>query len=122
MDDDELRGCALVVGAILLAIALAVGIFWGGRELGWWLKADNTNRQAHIDRSNFAFQQTLRDEVTQHIADWNSIRAQSGAAADAQAHAVANTVCQESIQITGDPLPIEQQAWVAAYCQYGSAK
>lgn len=128
MDDDELRGCAMVVGAILLALLLAVGIFFGGRELGWWLKADNTNRQAHIDRSNFAFQQTLRDQVTQHISDYQNMRAElsqpgiDNAGVSAQMHATANVICQEAIQITGDPLPADQQAWVSANCQYGSAR
>lgn len=66
--DSPARAAGAVVG-ILIGIILIVAILFGGRELGWWLKADNVNRQVRIDNTNIGTQQAWYDEVTEGMQD-----------------------------------------------------
>lgn len=114
-----------VLGCILAVILLAALIF-GGWQLGWWFKTQNANREAHVIRHGFSNQQTLREQVTKNIGDVLSISVQisevdptTGVALKAQRKAVLAIVCQEADEVTGDPLPVDQQEFVGANCQAG---
>lgn len=114
---------AILAGVSALAL-LVLGIWW----VGWWFTAQNTNKQAHINRSNFGYQQTLRDEILTDLdaynqagvdASWPGANAQ---ALQAQQKAVLNKLCREAAQVTGDPLPQDQADFVAANCMNGVAR
>lgn len=105
-----------LIGAGLLAVVVLAGLILGGWQAGWWFTQQNVNRRAHVYRQSYEAQQTLRDEITQHLSDWQGIKVQS------QSLAVADMICGEAAKVTGDPLPADQAAWVAANCQYGSAR
>ena len=103
------------------AALLVAGVVLGGWQAGWWFTTQNVNRRAHVYRQSYEAQQTLRDEITKHLGDYQDIRSQ-GSGSNAQALAVADIICGEAAKVTGDPLPADQAAWVAANCQYGSAR
>lgn len=59
----------LVVAGIALAVVLAIG----GYQLGWWIKADSTERQVQIDNSNTGTQTAWHDQAVQGIRDYELI-------------------------------------------------
>jgi hypothetical protein len=116
---------------VLLAAAIVTGIVLGGWQAGWWFAGQNAARDAHLVRNGYSNQQTLREQITNKIADAQAIGTQitevSGDAAEtaalkAQQKALVNIVCQDADQVTGDPLPTDQAAYVADHCSAGSAK
>lgn len=113
----------VILGAVTIA-ALVLGIWW----VGWWFTAQNTNKQAHINRSNFGYQQTLRDRVTKDIGDFNQVGVDStwqgadATALQAQQRAILNKICGEADEITGDPLPPDQYSFVNIHCLNGVAR
>lgn len=122
-----LKGTAAVL-AVTLATAVVVGaIVFGGWELGWWFTNHNVSRQAHLYRNSYDYQQTLRDQVTANIGTVISIGPQVAEATDpgtkkaleAQRSAVLAIVCQEADEVTGDPLPPDQQQFVQLNCEAG---
>lgn len=113
---------------LLAAFAVATVLVLVGWRVGWWMNAKATNYQAHILRSSYANQQTLRDQITAQIGNVASITAQISetndagekAALKAQRLAVAAIVCGDADQVTGDPLPTDQAQWVQENCAAGS--
>jgi len=63
------------IGIIVVAVAVTVGVAIGGRELGWWLKADNTNRQTKIENLSYSHQTALKDQVLNDAKDIGKIDA-----------------------------------------------
>lgn len=124
-----MRDTVKVVGATVAGLALTGGVIFGGWEAGWWFTAQNANRDAHVRRSTYGYQQTLRDQITKGIGDVMDMDRQiAGAKGDdattltAQRRAIANQVCNEAEQVTGDPLGADQASWVSQNCVMGSAK
>lgn len=119
-----LKGIGTVIAGAVTIAALVLGLWW----VGWWFTAQNTNKQAHINRSNFGYQQTLRDQITKGIGDYNQVGVDAtwpGAntvALEAQQHAILNIICGEAVQVTGDPLPPDQLAFVSTNCVNGVAR
>ena len=120
-----------VKGAFAVVAGLAVlgGVILGGWQAGWWFTNQNVNREAHVIRNSYSNQQTLRDQITKGIGDVTDMDRQitqaSGdnkTALTAQRRAIANQVCSEAEQVTGDELPSDQQDWVGTNCVMGSAK
>lgn len=115
-----------VIAGTLAAFAGLVLVMVGGWWLHWWFVQADTNNAAHVNRSSFGFQQTLRDEVTQHLGDVADISTQiienpaEAAQLKAQRTAIVNIVCGEANQVTGDPLPADQASFVAQNCLNGS--
>jgi hypothetical protein len=118
-------------GVAVLALLLAGGVIYGGYLLHWWFAGQNANREAHIIRNGFSNQQTLREQVTQQIANIDaetvSIAQAAGnpgeiAALEAQRIATVNIACQDASEVTGDPLPASQQAWIRQDCLVGSIR
>lgn len=122
-------GVAKAVGAGVLGLAVFGGVIFGGWEAGWWFTNQNANREGHVIRNSYSNQQTLRDQITKGLGDVTDMDRQiAGATGDnktaltAQRRAIANQVCQEAEQVTGDPLPSDQTDWVSQNCVMGSAK
>lgn len=62
-----------IVAIILVSILLLAGIAWGGRELHWWLKADNVERQVDIVNNNTGVQTAWRDEAVDAIGRFYTV-------------------------------------------------
>lgn len=113
--------------AVVAMVAVLAAVIFGGYELGWWFRADSTQRQGQVTRSSYGFQQAHRDELTSEISQVYTITTQitgasgeQAAALRAQRRAVLSQSCRTASQIT-DPLPGEQAAFVAQNCSAGTA-
>jgi hypothetical protein len=115
--------------AILTTCLIIAGITIGGWAAGWWFTGQNTNREAHMIRNGYSNQQTLREQVTAQISNIFTLNTEiimsdksQTAALTAQRLAVAGILCQQASEITGDPLPANQQHFLAANCADGVVK
>ena len=105
-DDVTFTGRALVLGAA--AVVTTGAVLFGGWEAGWWLKAQNVNRSAAINRQSLGFQQARVDEVTRKVADLKTLKvtasttqdADQKAQLDAQVQAIQSIVCADYAQLT----------------------
>lgn len=114
-----MKSALVTLGAILLIVAITVGGWLGG----WWLKGENTNRQAHVDRQNYGTQlayitkvQQTDKEVTAiifQLADPNIVIEQKVALKN-QKVALINQGCAKAALIT-DP-PEDVTTFVTLYC------
>lgn len=117
-----------VAFALVGATVILSGLILGGWQAGWWFTKHNVNREAHVIRNSYGNQQTLRDQITAKLGDVTGLDSQIAANPSdvvqlkAQRHAVANIVCQDAEQVSGDPLPIDQAQWISTNCVMGSAK
>jgi hypothetical protein len=120
-------GIKLAFSALGL-MAVVAGIIIGGWQAHWWLAQSSTNHQSHILRSGYGNQQTLRDQITKNLGTLTDLDSQiienpvSTVQLTAQRRAIANIVCQDAEQVTGDALPADQVIWVNNNCVMGSAK
>ena len=57
----------------VVIIVLVIGLSLAGWQVGWWFKAENTERQVEIDNSQKGTQTAWRDEVNKTIADFELI-------------------------------------------------
>lgn len=92
------------MGLLLLAALLV-----GGRELGWWLKADNTNRQVRIDNLNTGTQTAWHDQAIQDVKNYNLL----DPANTAQRGVLRNEACQYIARLSDpylDDILVEFQA------------
>jgi len=127
---DAVGGCLGAVIVAVIVVVLAGIVTFVGWQVGWWFTNQNANREAHMIRSGYSNQQTLREQVTAQIANVDTITTQIAASHDqslisalkAQRAAVAATVCQDGAEVTGDPLPAQQRAWLATNCQAGTIR
>lgn len=116
------------LGGILFCLAILAGIVLGGWQMGWWFKSHNTDRQAHVNRQSYGFQQATREHITQLFRDVSDIDVQLAQMPDnadqlaAQQKAIKDQICQAAEQITGDPLPADQGDWVHDHCAMGASK
>lgn len=116
-------GFLKILGLGLLVLLLLVGVGIGGRELGWWLKADNTNRQSNIDRKNFGSQlayitkvQTTDKEVATINVQLSTpgVSAEQKDALGAQKIALVNQGCATANLIVDKPNDVAN--FVTLYC------
>lgn len=116
------------VGALAVLVITISVLHYTVWQQGWWFASQNASREAHVIRNGFSNQQTLREQITQQIANVDSetvsIAQAAGdpgevAALKAQRIAVVNIACQDGAEVTGDPLPAQQQAWMNANCLAG---
>jgi hypothetical protein len=56
----------------VLGLLLAVGVFFGGRELDWWLRTDNRNRQVELDNRDLGTQTAWRDEAQDSVREFHA--------------------------------------------------
>lgn len=102
------KGILAVLGGIVLIALLA----WGGRELGWWLKADNTYRQGKIDQTTFSRQNGLVSQINSHADDVRTIDVQITTATgdqltalNAQRRAIVQSICVAEANLNGTVEP-----------------
>lgn len=117
------------LGAVLVGLVIIAGVILGGWQAHWWFAGKTATKEGHVIRNSYSNQQTLRDQVTKGLGDVTDMDRQitqatgdNKAALTAQRRAIANQVCQEAEQVTGDPLPADQADWVSQNCVMGSAK
>lgn len=110
----------LLVAVIIIGLIFGIHALWTG---SWALARANANQQAHLNRNQWGYQQTLREQVTKDIATIKSIDVQitqtsgaESAALQAQRIAIVDQMCHEATQIQGDPLPATQAAFVSQNC------
>ena len=61
-----MKTASVIIGALILVVVISVG----GYQLGWWLKAENTERQVKIDNTNTGTQTAWHDQATQDIKEF----------------------------------------------------
>lgn len=66
-------GAGMAAMAAAVAVCLAVLALW---NIGWWFRAENTQRQTHLDRNSYGFQQADRDRITSEIGQVFTVNAQ----------------------------------------------
>lgn len=110
---------AAVIGALVVIAGFSVAAW----KLDWFVTNANANRQAHVIRNGYSNQQTLREEITKKIADVKDMDVQIAssptdtvAQLTAQRRAIVAIVCQDAVQISGDPLPAIQASFVSSNC------
>ena len=119
---------AKIIVATLIVILLIAMITVAGWRAHWWIAQSSANHRAHVTRSGYANQQTLRDQITLKLGDVTDLDSQiianpsNKAQLIAQRRAIADIVCQDAEQVTGDALPANQVIWVNNNCVMGSAK
>lgn len=115
----------VIAGTVAVFVAVAL-IVVGGWKLHWWLAQASTDNAAHINRSSYGNQQTLRDRITDDLSTVDDISTQitenpaEAAQLKAQRHAMVDKVCREADAVTGDSLPNDQVTFVSANCLNGS--
>lgn len=114
------------LAALGIALLAAVVIL-GGWRAGWWFQAQNAQFGGQVNRNSYAFQQAARDRITTEIGDVFTINTQMVGtdpaqtdALKAQRKAVTAMVCRDATQITGDPLPTDQLAFISQNCTAGA--
>lgn len=111
------------VGAALLAIAVVVGLCVGGWFLYWDLSKSAAGHRAHINRSTYEFQTTLRNQMESEIVQVKTLDAQMvGASADSQVAyrsqqtALTQQICLQGQQLSGGDVPAEISTFLSLNC------
>lgn len=123
-----MKSTALAIRGTVAGLACLGLVVFGGWEARWWFTAHNAQREGHVIRNSYSNQQTLRDQITAKLGDVTQMDTQiqdnpgDKAQLTAQRHAIAQIVCQDAEQVSGDPLPADQQNWVSVNCELGNAK
>ncbi len=94
--------------AVVVGVALLVGLAVGGWQLGWWLKEESTNRTTGIANESLARQQARVDEVldkAETIADIDvqlvQVTPEQAEVIEAQRAAVVEQFCDAYGGLTG---------------------
>ncbi len=117
-------------GVGLFTLIILAALILTGWQAGWWFAGQNATREAHLIRNGYSNQQTLREQITQQIANIDTLTTQIAATHDrnlisaltAQRAAVAGIACQDAAGVTGDPLPAQQAQWVTVNCAAGAVR
>ncbi len=88
----------LVVAIIASVAVLAIG----GYQLGWWIKADSTERQVQIDNSNTGTQTAWHDQAIQGIRDYELVDPSNTAARGALRNQTCELIARLSDPYRGD--------------------
>ena len=62
-----------IVSIVLTSLVLVTALVIGGYQLGWWIKADSTERQVQIDNQNTGTQIAWHDQAIQGIRDYELV-------------------------------------------------
>jgi hypothetical protein len=103
-----MKTAAVIGGAILLAIAIAIG----GYQLGWWLKEDAVNRNVDITNNNTGVQTAWADQVRQGIRDFETIPSDATAARGA----IANDICELIPRLNDNYITVDMTVFAQENC------
>jgi hypothetical protein len=96
-----------VIGAVVLAVTVSVGLFF----LGWWIKEYSTNRNAEILQDTYGRQNALVEQILDDIAE------AEGNIPPAQRAAVIDGICDSAAKLTGSiTLPFNAQSFIQENC------
>lgn len=125
-----------VILAVVVGIALIVGIALGGQSLGFWLQKRNQNFQttllkiqSHQFQAAPSTQDALKSDISNKIgqilmttAEINNMSAAQRPAWEAQRLQVTQEVCQDEAQLNpGTYLPASEQEFLSQHCIAGAA-
>jgi hypothetical protein len=97
--------------AALAAVVAAAVIAVGGYQLGWWLKAEATDRTAAINQSSYQRQNALVEGILDDIVE------AEGNLPPAQRTAIVAQICANAAKLTGSiELPAATTAFLAKEC------
>ncbi len=118
---------AIGVGVFTLALIAAITV--AGWQAGWWFKAQNVQKQAHINRTSYEAQKTYRDKIVSdqtviatidnQIVD-SATTPEQKVALRAQRTAVVNEVCQVATNLTASDLSTVIVTFVTSNCPEGT--
>lgn len=124
------------VAVALLSVALVVGIILVGWAFGGWFQVHDAQRQikinnikAHGIRHGYEYQQTQRQAVTGDYEAVRQVAPQMFGQSEGERQALGDqrlselgTLCSDAatVDISTDPLPPAQTAFVAANCTGGT--
>jgi uncharacterized protein HemX len=115
----KVRDTVLVILAIVVALAMAVGLWFGG----WALRSANTNKQAHIDRQNYGSQLAYINKVSANMAEVSTIDTQvtnpaftadQRSALTDQKAAIVTATCGVGRLIVD--VPADESSWLSVHC------
>jgi len=96
-----------VIGAIVLAMALFVGLFF----LGWWINEYAVNRNAEIRQDSYGRQNALVEQILDDIAE------AEGNIPPNQRAAIVDGICDSEAKLTGSiELPLNAQQFIRENC------
>lgn len=113
------------VGGVLLSLALIAGIVIGGWQLGWWLKTQTVNRNAHLYIHSFGAQVGHVQDIQNDMDGINNIKVeltQVAVASDTysalkgQQRALTQDACNYIAMVNVDNLPTNVQQFAASNC------
>ncbi len=76
MNRNERGSTTVVVLAVILGLVILAGVIVGGYQLGWWLRKNEVNRSAKINRQSYEVQQTYREKALDDITGVRELDAQ----------------------------------------------
>jgi len=117
-------------GTIAFFLLVIAGVVLGGWQAGWWFTQQNATRGAETIQNGYSNQSTLRAQITAQIANTETLTSQIAASSDpdlisalkAQRAGIVGIACQDAAEVTGDPLPPQQAAWVTSNCLAGAIR
>lgn len=103
-----------VVLAILLTIVLSIGAW----QLGWFVKAKDTDRQTQVTDKSIGRQQALTTKVLRDIRTVHTMDAQGQTPAlKAQRIAIVNGICDSAALLTGSvTMPASAESFIKQEC------
>lgn len=110
---------------ILISLALIAGVVIGGWQLGWWFKAQNTNRTTNIQRHSNQYVTSYITAVDQDIDSIRSIDVQMADPSYTPAQksglqgeriAIVNDACHKANLIPANDVPQDIATFMSTDC------
>ncbi len=137
MSSDTSNTGKIIAGAVLAVLVIVYGsmaLYRGSWDLAnanaarsYQLAQKNTNRQAHIDQSNYGaqkgFQAAVEQNISAAVGDVAQIPgAPDGAALKVEAINAGDKACYWANQLVPSALPIppQMEGWIKANCSFGT--
>lgn len=95
-----------ILGVVLIGLAS-----WGAYELGWFLEAENTERQVQIDNNNSGTQTAWQDKVQNNIAKIETLGEGSPAS-----RALTHEACEYAGKLTDQFFTRDIEDWYNTNC------
>lgn len=142
MNDDDItpasvwvsfwRWAGTGIGMIVVAFFVILAIVLGCWQAGWWFTSHNATRSYQVQQQGVNNQETERGNITTWFGNLTQDNVQLAEAEAAhpvnislvgqikvETAAQANQICATAENISGVPLPTDQQKFVSVNCQDG---